>query len=100
MENNGWIIKYDNDTGPGDESFYEWWVVTNGTISFKCDSQNDAEQFKHFLETKAQTNSPAIGKEILSYWIGITECNCSSTEPVGACLHCDLTKVFQLIDNS
>ena len=35
-------IEYDNSTGPYDEGFYEWWTVTNGTRSFKCNSEEDA----------------------------------------------------------
>uniref|UniRef100_A0A6M3LMS5 Uncharacterized protein n=1 Tax=viral metagenome TaxID=1070528 RepID=A0A6M3LMS5_9ZZZZ len=37
-----WMIEYDNDTGPGDESFSEWWDVTNGSRSFRADSFDDA----------------------------------------------------------
>ena len=40
---NNWRIYYDNDTGPDDESYWEWWTVTNDEKSFKCDSQEDAE---------------------------------------------------------
>lgn len=38
-----WKIEYDNDTGPGDEGFWEWWTVTDGTRSFKCNSEDDAK---------------------------------------------------------
>lgn len=34
-----WRIEYDNDTGPSDEGFWEWWTVTDGTRSFKCDTE-------------------------------------------------------------
>lgn len=37
-----WKIEYDNDTGPNDESFSEWWCVTDGVRSFKADSKEDA----------------------------------------------------------
>jgi len=29
-------------------------------------------------------------KQSLDYWMGISECECSSTLPSGGCLHCDL----------
>ena len=33
-----WKVDYDNDTGPLDEFFVEWWTVSNGTRTFKCDN--------------------------------------------------------------
>jgi len=38
-----WVIEYDNDTGPGDEYFVEWFNVTNGEKSFRCNTKEDAE---------------------------------------------------------
>lgn len=46
----GWIIEYDNDTGPGDEGFDEWWIVTNEERSFKCSSEDDAKWLLGLLE--------------------------------------------------
>lgn len=40
---NNWRIEYDNDTGPDDGGYREWWTVTNDEKSFKCDSIEDAE---------------------------------------------------------
>lgn len=34
-----WTIEYDNDTGPNDEGFWEWWTVTDGKRRFDCDDQ-------------------------------------------------------------
>ena len=38
-----WKVDYDNDVGPNDESFWEWWEVTDGTRTFKCDKSEDAD---------------------------------------------------------
>lgn len=39
-----WKIEPHNDTGPGDESFWEWWNVTDGDArTFECTSSEDAE---------------------------------------------------------
>jgi hypothetical protein len=38
-----WKIEYDNDTGHSDEWFWEWWDVTDGTKSFRCSSQEEAD---------------------------------------------------------
>ena len=48
-------IEYDNDTGPGDEYFVEWFNVTNGEKSFRCNTKEDAE----FL--LASLSSPGSG---------------------------------------
>ena len=45
-----WNVFYDNDVGPDDGGFWEWWSVmdTNSqhdgreTREFKCDSEDDA----------------------------------------------------------
>lgn len=44
-----WTIEYGNDTGPGDDFFHEWWTVTNGEKSFKCESEDDAEWLSKLL---------------------------------------------------
>jgi hypothetical protein len=46
MAEEKWKIEYDNDTGPGDEGFWEWWTVTDGERHFQCDDQSDAEWLK------------------------------------------------------
>lgn len=40
---NAWTVEYNNDVGPDDEGFWEWWTVSNGSMVFKCDSEADAE---------------------------------------------------------
>ena len=45
-----WTIEYDNDTGPSDEGFWEWWTVSNGERAFKCDSEQDAVWLCDMLE--------------------------------------------------
>lgn len=40
---NAWTIKYDNDTGPCDESYHEWWEVTNETTTFRANTEADAK---------------------------------------------------------
>lgn len=37
-----WKIINENDTGPGDDFYCEWWIVTNGLIKFRADNENDA----------------------------------------------------------
>jgi len=50
---NKWKIEYDNDTGPGDEGFWEWWTVTDGTRSFKCNFEDDAKWLAETLNASA-----------------------------------------------
>jgi hypothetical protein len=49
-----WIIEYGNNTGFEDEGFWEWWTVTNGARSFKCDSEDDALFLRAALEQAAE----------------------------------------------
>ena len=41
--NEKWKIEHGNDTGSNDEGIWEWWTVTNGDKSFKCDTAADAK---------------------------------------------------------
>jgi hypothetical protein len=41
---NQWKIEYDNETGPNDDGFLEWWIVTNGKDKlFKCYNKVNAK---------------------------------------------------------
>lgn len=44
-------IEYDNDTGPGDEGFEEWWTVKFADKSFRCNSEQDAIWLAGILNT-------------------------------------------------
>lgn len=58
-----WVKEYDNDTGLHDESFREWWIVTNGEYSFDCRSEKAAD----FLLSKL--NIPALTiQQALEVW--------------------------------
>jgi hypothetical protein len=39
-----WHVEYSNDTGPTDESFYEWWEVTNGYAIYTAHTAESAEK--------------------------------------------------------
>lgn len=40
-----YTIEYDNDTGPDDDGFWEWWsVLESGREIAKCDHEEDAER--------------------------------------------------------
>ena len=49
-----WKIEYDNDVGPNDEGFWEWWMVTNGVRGFKCGDKEDAEWLCSVLNKELQ----------------------------------------------
>jgi len=47
-------VEYDNDTGPNDEGFFEYWSVTNDELSFRVDSsQQDADWLAGVLNAQA-----------------------------------------------
>ena len=37
-----WKVEYQNDTGPNDDSYWEWWDVSNGKTNYKANTENDA----------------------------------------------------------
>ena len=46
-------VEYNNDTGPNDEGFFEYWLVTNDELSFRVDSsQQDADWLAGVLNTQ------------------------------------------------
>lgn len=45
-----WTIEYDNDTGPGDGAFVEWWDVTDGQVSFRATNEAEGEDLRRKLE--------------------------------------------------
>lgn len=51
-----WTVDYDNDVGPYDEGFWEWWTVSNGVKSFKCDSKDDADWLCSILNSLEATS--------------------------------------------
>jgi len=49
-----WRIEYDNDTGAGDEGFWQWWTVTNNVQSYRVtSSEDDAKELLAKLESHA-----------------------------------------------
>lgn len=51
-----WKVNYENDVGPYDEGFWEWWTVSNDEKSFKCDSKDDADWLCTTLNLLAATS--------------------------------------------
>lgn len=47
-----WKVEYDNDTGPLDEYYVEWWVVTDKERSFTVHSKVDAQWLCSVLNGK------------------------------------------------
>ena len=36
-------------------------------------------------------------KEKAKYWRDIAECVCDKPDPIGACLHCDMNQIIELL---
>jgi hypothetical protein len=47
-----WPVEYGNDTGHNDESFWEWWNVTNGAIVFRANSEEEAHRLCDLLNER------------------------------------------------
>lgn len=48
-----WIVEYDNDTGPDDDSFWQWWNVTDGTTSYRASTEDEANSLCQTLNSQA-----------------------------------------------
>ncbi len=56
----GFSVEYGNDTGPGDEGFWEWWdVVEGGETIAKCSDEVTAERIVMALIAYKQPKSEA-----------------------------------------
>jgi hypothetical protein len=64
-----WRIDYDNDTGNNDGGFWEWWTLTDGVRSFKCDSEADAQWLHAALSHPAQPapSQPQVAGEAVDF---------------------------------
>jgi predicted secreted hydrolase len=49
-----WEVTHASDTGPDDDYYHEWWEVSNGTRTFKCEVKADAEWLCAALNTLEQ----------------------------------------------
>lgn len=45
-----WKIEYENDTGPNDGYYVEWWNVTNGKVTFRCEGESEAQWLADLLQ--------------------------------------------------
>jgi hypothetical protein len=53
--NDRWQVEHENDTGPGDEGYHEWWEVTDGYAIFRTISEWDAAWLRDLLNAVAKT---------------------------------------------
>ena len=60
-----WTKEYNNDTGPCDDYFEEWWNVTDGSHTYRCNNSEDAD---FLIKTLAQ---PELNPERFNNWIDI-----------------------------
>lgn len=48
-----WQVEWHNDTGPDDDYYEEWWTVTDGKRTFRCDDNADAAWLQELLNSHA-----------------------------------------------
>jgi hypothetical protein len=59
---NKWTVEYDNDTGPNDEGYWEWWDVSDGTTTFKAFTDESAKWLCVLLNRQECTDVSEMGK--------------------------------------
>jgi len=52
-----WRIEYNNDVGPNDEGYWDWWEVTDGAVTFKTDREDDAKRLRDMLNAYGLSSS-------------------------------------------
>ena len=50
-----WTIEYETYTDLGDQVLLQWWTITDGERSFRCDTQKDAEWLREMLNSTTHT---------------------------------------------
>ncbi|MFT5724157.1 MAG: hypothetical protein ACI9JN_001274 [Bacteroidia bacterium] len=53
-EHQKWRVDYDNDTGPGDEGFWEWWEITDGKTLYTSRNEEAAKELCEILNNQKQ----------------------------------------------
>lgn len=50
-------------------------------------------------EVKSCRRSPRLDTiyNIASYWIGVSECQCNGSHPIGSCLKCDMRTIAEKV---
>jgi hypothetical protein len=49
-----WTKQYNNDTGPDDDYFEEWFEITDGKRIFRCEEREDADFLLSILSQQAE----------------------------------------------
>jgi hypothetical protein len=55
-----WKIEYNNDTGPKDESFREWWTISDGRNSYESDNEEGAKMLCDILNNAFEKSEPSF----------------------------------------
>lgn len=104
-----WTIDCYNNTGQGDEGFYEWWEISNGTATYKADNEKDAGDLFLLLNASERKDDllraayDLIRRSLDSHYIGPANetlvhydgANCD-----GYCLADDIAVVLNLPDDT
>ena len=56
-----WLKDWDNDTGSRDSYYKEWWTISDGQRTFRCDKEADADWLLETLRA-AQLLSGLVGE--------------------------------------
>lgn len=67
-----WAVEYDNDVGPNDEGFWEWWEVTDCKTTYKTDDKAAAERLCALLNeaTPASTGAEPTHHPVFAFLLG------------------------------
>lgn len=52
-----WKVEYDNDTGPNDDNYYQFWTISDGNKVFTCYNEEDADWLCKLLNNNEHTKT-------------------------------------------
>jgi len=67
-----WSVQYDNDVGPDDDGFWEWWNVSDGHKSFRSKNREDAKWLCNILNALPDTEN-SVPPRTRDHFTDITE---------------------------
>ena len=53
-----WTIEHENEVGPDDEWYRDWWKVTDGVTTFEARTEGDAQWLRDTLNRIKASPSP------------------------------------------
>lgn len=55
-----WTVEYNNDVGPDDDGFWEWWEVTDGKFIYKANKEFEARELADAMNNREAARAATL----------------------------------------